>query len=111
MAVISFVSADSWFVPKYEFRTLLEKAALYATDPDDQYALRQAIYMDGLHFQLKSSEETRRLAFAVEHAADELQAELAGNSNADQRDRQFSEALDVLKVRLHGPGAVTGDHD
>jgi hypothetical protein len=65
MAVISFRSAESWFVAKYEFRVLLEKAMKYVENESDQCALRQAIHMEGLDFQRQPAERSRRLASAL----------------------------------------------
>jgi hypothetical protein len=68
------------------------------TDVDDEQVLRQAVALDGIHFDLLSSEQSVRLALALERAADELRVEFRGSS--DPRDRELADRLDDLRLRL-----------
>jgi hypothetical protein len=60
--------------------------------------LRQAVALDGLHFNLLPPDQCARLALAVERAADEARAEFRNRVTA--RDRDFADRLDALRLSL-----------
>jgi hypothetical protein len=96
--VIGVPKYEPWLVNRWAFRTLAERAQALVTDVDDEQVLRQAVALDGIHFDLLSSEQSVRLALALERAADELRVEFRGSS--DPRDRELADRLDDLRLRL-----------
>ena len=89
---------ETWIVNRWAFRTLAERAETFVSDPDDEYKLKQAVALDGLHFDLLPADQCGRLALAVERAADELRAEFRLRDTP--RDRDFADRLDTLRLSL-----------
>lgn len=89
---------EPWIVNRWAFRTLAERAETFVSDPDDEYKLKQAVALDGLHFDLLPADQCARLALAVERAADELRAEFRLRDTP--RDRDFADRLDTLRLSL-----------
>jgi hypothetical protein len=85
-------------VSRWAFRALAERAEQFVNQPEDEYALRQAVALDGLHFELLPAEQSPRIARAVATAADELRLEYRDGPEA--RDREFSDALGTLRLWL-----------
>jgi hypothetical protein len=75
VASVSVPQYEPCIVNRWAFRTLAERAETFVSDPDDEYKLKQAVALDGLHFDLLPADQCARLALAVERAADELRAE------------------------------------
>jgi hypothetical protein len=98
VAVVDVPHYEPWLVNRWAFRTLAERAETFAVGPDDRYTLRQAVAVEGLHFDLLPPDQCARLALAVERAADELHAEL--RSRTTPRDQDFADRLDTLRLSL-----------
>ena len=98
MASVSVPQYEPWIVTRWAFRTLAERAETFVSDPDDEYKLKQAVALDGLHFALLPADQCARLALAVERAADELRAEFRLRDTP--RDRDFADRLDTLRLSL-----------
>jgi len=103
VAVLEVPLHDPWFFPRWEFAILLERSMKWVEgNPDDTYKLRQAIALDGLHFELLEPGEGARLAPAIGAAAAELHEEFRAKKNPDQRDRAFTATLAEITLVL-GP--------
>lgn len=101
MAAVSIPHNDPWIVARWAFRRLMERTAFALSREDDKRAVEQALALDGLHFDLLDPQQARRIARAMEVAADELRLELVTNDQTDLRDTEFAEALAVLEMLLH----------
>jgi hypothetical protein len=101
MAAVSIPHNEPWIVARWAFSRLLERTALFVHSGDDRYVLKQAVALDGLHFDLLEVEQATRIAKSMELAADEIRAELLAGQEVKGRDVEFAEALAVLTMRLH----------
>jgi hypothetical protein len=101
MAVISVPHNEPMIVARWAFRALLERLATEVEAEADDYAVREAIALDGLHFELLDNDQAVRLAIRLAKVADELRLELLRTPSDDDRDRQFAEVLAVLEMHLH----------
>jgi hypothetical protein len=98
--VICVPQHDPWKIAGYEFRTLLERTQGQLEDPADVYAMTQAMALNGLHFDLMTQEQARRIAPVMARVSDELRWELE-SSPRDERDLGFARALAELEMLLH----------
>jgi hypothetical protein len=98
VAVVNVPGYEPWIVARWAMRMLMERASVHAQSRDDRDALVQALALDGLHLGLLPDVQARRVAAAVEAAADELRSELRGKS--DPRDREFADRLGDLSLWL-----------
>ena len=98
MAVVRVPHNKPWIVNRWAFRTLAERAESFVGLPEDRHKLKQAVALDGLHFDLLPVDQRARLALAIEHAADELRAEF--RNSVTPRDRDFADRLDWLRLAL-----------
>jgi hypothetical protein len=101
---------------RWAFRMLLEPAATEVADhrgprhddPElgsDEYALRQAMALDGLNLDLLAEEDhgqAVRLAEVVARRAAALRLELRRQPGGDERDLEFAEILGTLAMHLDG---------
>lgn len=98
MAVVQVPNYEPWIVARWAFRALAERAVAQADTPEDVAQIRQFVALDGLHFSLMEADQRTRIAIAAATAADELRAQY--RDAGDSRDREFSEALGELRLRL-----------
>jgi hypothetical protein len=101
MAVISMPYNEPMVLAGWAFRTLLERLATEVEAEADDYAVREAMAVHGLHFELLDGDQAVRLAVRLAKVADELRLELSRTPSDDDRDRQFAEFLAVLEMQLH----------
>jgi hypothetical protein len=101
MAVIVVPHYEPMKLARWAYRGLLGRLADATEDEADNYTVRQAIYLDGLHFDLLDRDQAVRLAERLARIADELRLELLRTPSDDPRDLQFAEALAELEMRLH----------
>jgi hypothetical protein len=101
MAVIAVPNYEPVVVARWAFRQLLERLAAEVDVEGDAYAVEQAMALDGLHFELLDADQANRLARRLAKVADELRLELLRAPGDDQRDREFTEVLADLEMRLH----------
>lgn len=115
MAVICIPDQSPVKLSRWAFRLLLEPAATEVADhrgdrqerPEpgtDEFVLRQAMALDGLHFDLLAEEDRGqavRIAQIVARQAAGLRLELRRHPR-DQRDLEFAEILDTLAMHLDG---------
>jgi hypothetical protein len=101
VAVIVVPHYEPMKLARWAYRGLLGRLADATEDEADNYTVRQAIYLDGLHFDLLDRDQAVRLAERLARIADELRLELLRTPSDDPRDLQFAEALAELEMRLH----------
>ncbi|HTF59261.1 MAG TPA: hypothetical protein VK713_05040 [Actinomycetes bacterium] len=101
MAVIVIPNNEPTTLSRWAYRTLLERLAAATDDEADNYAVRQAIALDGLHFDLLDRDQAVRLAERLARIADELRLELLRTPSGDDRDLEFAEVLATIEMRLH----------
>jgi hypothetical protein len=101
MAVIVVPHYEPMKLARWAYRGLLERLAAATEDEGDNYTVRQAIALDGLHFDLLDRDQAVRLAERLARIADELRLELLRTPSDDPRDLQFAEALAELEMQLH----------
>jgi hypothetical protein len=101
MAVIAIPHNEPTILARWAFRALLRRLATEVDGEADHYAVREAIAVDGLHFDLLDGDQAARLAERLAKVADELRLELLRTPSDDDRDRQFAEILAVLEMQLH----------
>jgi hypothetical protein len=101
MAVIAVPDNEPVIVARWAFRQLLERLDAEVDAEADSYAVKQAIALDGLHFELLEDDQAARLARQLAKVADELRLELARTPSDDQRDTEFAEVLAGLEMQLH----------
>jgi hypothetical protein len=101
MAVIAVPNNEPVVVARWAFRQLLERLAAEVDIEGDNYAVNQAIALDGLHFELLDDDQAARLAKRLAEVADELRLELLCAPSDDQRDLEFAAVLADLEMRLH----------
>jgi hypothetical protein len=98
MAVITVPRSEPWVVARWAFRTLLERVRAEVPGEADQYAIDQAIALDGLHLDLKPSDQAVRLANALTAVTGELRTELAQRPGDDERDQELVAYLAKLEA-------------
>jgi hypothetical protein len=102
MAVIVVPHYEPIKLARWADRGLLERLAAATDNEADNYIVRQAIALDGLHFDLLDGrDQAIRLAERLARVADELRPELLRTPSDDPRDRGFAEVLAELEMRLH----------
>ncbi len=79
----------------------MDRANSELDEPEDVYAIRQAVALDGLSFSLLDGDQAKRIAQVLARAADKPRWDLEAADNKDQRDAEFAEYLAVLEMRLH----------
>jgi hypothetical protein len=73
MAVVSLLNGFDWLVARWVYRALLAEAARdFEEDSDFQYAVNQAIALDGLHLDLEEPQTAQRLLSALSSAASRI---------------------------------------
>ena len=95
--VIVVPGQEDWFISGRGYRLLKERADGLL----DGEADREVLYLGGLHglfFDSLPHEQARRLALAVQRAAESLRFELRRSS--DGRDQEFAEHLERLALSL-----------
>lgn len=101
MAVLDVPFHSPWFFSRWAFAILLVRSMERVEgNLDDAYELRQAIALDGLHFELLEPAMGARLAQVVGAAAAELHEEFRVKEDADQRDREFADLLEEVALVL-----------
>ena len=98
VAVVSVPGYEPWIVARWAMSMLMERAAVHAEADVDRHALTQATALDGLHLDLLLDAQARRIAAAVQVAADELRLER--RNGPEDRDREFAEKLSDLSLWL-----------
>jgi hypothetical protein len=93
--LIEAVENDDWFVWRWAFTMLLERAKPALTNPADIYALDQAMSHQALSLWMQPPDQAGRLARCIERAAEELARELR-NDPRDARDLTFATRLDEI---------------
>jgi hypothetical protein len=101
VAVIVVPHYEPTKLSRWAYRSLLERLADATNDEADNYTVRQAIALDGLHFDLLDREQAVRLAERLATIADELRLELLRTPSGDDRDLEFAEILARLEMQLH----------
>jgi len=101
MAVIVVPHYEPMKLARWAYRGLLERLAAATEDEGDNYTVRQAIALDGLHFDLLDRDQAVRLAERLARIADELRLELLRTPSGDDRDLEFAEVLATIEMRLH----------
>jgi len=101
VAAVSIPYHDPWVVARWAFSRLLERASGALSADEDKRVLEQAVALDGLHFDLLEDDQARRVAQAMQAAAEQLRLELLVADPADPRDTEFAAALAVLEMHLH----------
>jgi hypothetical protein len=101
MAVIVVPHYEPTKLARWAYRSLLERLAAATDDEADNYTVRQAIALDGLHFDLLDRDQAVRLAERLARIADELRLELLRTPSDDPRDLGFAEVLAQLEMQLH----------
>jgi hypothetical protein len=102
MAVIVVPHYEPTKLARWAYRGLLERLAAATDNEGDNYIVRQAIALDGLHFDLLDDrDQAVRLAERLAKVADELRLELLRTPSDDPRDLQFAEILAQLEMQLH----------
>ena len=102
MAVIVVPHYEPIKLARWAYRGLLERLADATDDETDNYIVRQAIALDGLHFDLLDDrDQAVRLAERLARIADELRLELLRTPSGDDRDLEFAEVLATIEMRLH----------
>jgi hypothetical protein len=100
MAVISIPSQPPWIVARWAFELLADTTLANQSNETDKQVLRQAVALDGLHFDLLDAEQSERLACSLDEAASELQKRLLRQADSVPQDAELAEALAQLRVRL-----------
>jgi hypothetical protein len=75
VAVIAVPYYEPVILARWAFRAPLERLAAEA-DERDRYAVREALAVDGLHFDLLDTDQAARLAQRLAKVADDLRFDL-----------------------------------
>jgi hypothetical protein len=100
MAAIKVSDDDLWIVARWALATLAERALEATEEGSDANALRQAMALDNLNFELLEPDQAARLAGIVGKAAASLRDELRTKDAGDPRDRELADVLDEIEASL-----------
>lgn len=102
MGVIRLKYHDSWKVSRRAFRWLLDRVLEMDLPAEDDFALTQAIALDGLLLDRLPKTQRKRLAEALTIAAGGLSKEVSdGSLGYDDSDGFFVDKLEQLQLMLH----------
>lgn len=105
MAVINVPGHEPWIVARWALEELVDEAKPELADPDDVFALDQAVALDGLHFDMIEPDQARRLAATLSVASGRLVQGLSERASADALDESVARSLVKLQVMLRAfPG-------
>lgn len=100
MPVVGFAYQEPWKVARWAFRLLIDNTLPTVDEPRDAEALKQAVALDGLHFDLLPHEQAVRIAGKLAAAAEKLRLQLQHSDLSDSRDRGLVEYLPELEMKL-----------
>lgn len=101
MAVVYVPHYSPWVVARWAFRQLMEQASKHVCLAEDEYAVKQAIALDGLQIDMLEEDQQVRLARAVALSADELRFKIERGRLELPDGEGFKEALALLEMRMH----------
>ena len=100
MAVVFVPHHEPWIVSRSSFRLLMKEAEADLEDLADVEVLRQAVALDGLHFDHLERDQAVRVARSLAKTADSLRMRLRSQWK-EERELEFAEYLARLEALLH----------
>ena len=99
MATIVVPHYEPVILARWAFKRLMDYSLERTCLPEDEFVIKQAVALDGLHFDLLDAEQAARIAATLAGAAHDLRGEFRRQSGED-RDQEYAALLADLEMRL-----------